>query len=80
MVLERVNTSSKGAAEAPTRGRLTWMMLVPFLKLVKDLMTSWLMASTDCFQLEEKPRTSWVIRAVDRQEVRQTDRKCAEPG
>lgn len=42
---------------------LTWMMLVPFLKLVKDLMTSRLMASTDCFQVAEKPRTSWVIRA-----------------
>lgn len=59
------------------------MMLVPFLKLVKDLMTSWLMASTDCFQLEEKPRTSWVIRAAagqtDRKSERQPDRKWTEP-
>lgn len=39
------------------------MMLVPFLKLVKDLMTSWLRASTDCFQVLEKPLISWVMRA-----------------
>lgn len=32
-------TSQQGEAK-PQRGRLTWMMLVPFLKLVKDLMTS----------------------------------------
>lgn len=42
----------------------TWMMLVPFLKLVKERMTSWLKASTDCFQVLEKPRTSCVIRAT----------------
>jgi len=39
-------------------------MLVPFLKLVKDLITSWLIDSTDCFHVLENPRTNWVMRAA----------------
>ena len=41
----------------------TWMMLVPFLKLLKERMTSWLRDSTATFQDPEKPRTNWVTRA-----------------
>ena len=38
--------------------QVTWMMLVPFLKLVKLRMTSWLRDSTDDFQELPKPRIS----------------------
>lgn len=54
-----------------TQKGFTWMMLVPFLKLVKERMTSWLITSTDCFHVFENPRTSWVIRA-DGQETLKT--------
>ena len=38
----------------------TCMICVPFLKLVNDLMTSWLMSSIAFFQSLLKPRTSCV--------------------
>jgi len=36
------------------------MICVPFLKFVKDVITSWLMSSIAFFQSVLNPRTSWV--------------------
>lgn len=41
------------------------MMPVPFLKLLKERMTSWLSDSTAAFQVLEKPRASCVTRAEE---------------
>lgn len=46
--------------------QVTWMILVPFLKLVKLRITSWLRDSTEDFQELPKPRISWVTRANSR--------------
>lgn len=54
-------------------------MLVPFLKLLKERMTSWLSASTAAFHVPEKPRASWVTRAGGGgQEVKTPPKGCWE--
>ena len=45
----------------------TCMIWVPFLKLVKDLITSWLISSIAFFQSLLKPRTSWVTFPAQQQ-------------
>lgn len=49
-----------------TRSKITWRIFVPFLKLVKDLTTSPLMASIDRLQFAEKLCTTAVSLSVIR--------------